>query len=154
MTSWDAYKQTAAVPPTLAAAAKANDVALIEALLADDCSNIDERDARGYSPLMFAAYTGSLEAAQLLLARGADPNGSDFAGNSILMGAAFKGYLPLVQCLLAHGADPTRKNAAGLDAHAFALQFGRSDVLPLLTTSTSTTTTTTAPSAGWEPRHG
>jgi ankyrin repeat protein len=147
VTSWDAYKQTAAAPPTLAAAAKANDVALIEALLADDRSNIDERDARGYSPLMFAAYTGSLEAAQLLLARGADPNGTDFAGNSILMGAAFKGHLPLVQCLLAHGADPKHRNAAGLDAYGFALQFGRSDVLPLLTT-------THTASAGSEHHHG
>lgn len=145
MTSWEAYKQTAATPPTLAAAAKANDVALIEALLADDHAKIDEQDARGYSPLMFAAYSGSLEAAKLLLERGANPNGTDFAGNSILMGAAFKGHLPLVRCLLAHGADPTLKNAAGLDAYGFALQFGRSDVLPLLTSASSTET---------EPRHG
>jgi ankyrin repeat protein len=82
---------------------------------------------------MLAAYSGSLEAAELLLAHGADPNGTDHAGNSILMGAAFKGHVGLVQCLLRYGADPTTKNAAGLDARGFAQQFGRTQVLPLLT---------------------
>jgi hypothetical protein len=38
-----------------------------------------------------------------------------------------------VQCLLRYGADPAAKNAAGLDARGFAQQFGRTQVLPLLT---------------------
>src|SRR5262245_17796629 len=115
-----------AAPPTLATAAKANDVALIEALLTDEAVDLNARDERGYSALMLAAYCGGLEAAEVLLARGANPNGTDFAGNSVLMGAVFKGHLPLVRRLLEHGADPKLKNAAGLDAFDFALQFGRS----------------------------
>lgn len=132
MSSWDAYKQTMVQEPSLAAAARANDVVLLGALLERDGVEIDAQDARGYSALMLAAYCGHLEAAELLLSRGANPNGTDHAGNSILMGAAFKGHVALVRCLLRHGADPAVKNAAGLDAHGFALQFGRTEVLSLL----------------------
>jgi ankyrin repeat protein len=117
----------------LAAAARSNDVVLIEALLESGDVRIDAPDSRGYSPLMLAAYCGHLEAVELLLAWGANPNGTDNAGNSILMGAAFKGHAAMVECLLAHGADPTFKNAAGLDARGFALQYGRTNVVPLLT---------------------
>lgn len=140
MSSWDAYKQTMIHEPTLAAAARANDVVLLEALLEREGVEIDAQDARGYSALMLAAYCGNLEVAELLLARGANPNGTDHAGNSILMGAAFKGHVGLVQCLLRHGADPAAKNAAGLDAHAFALQFGRSQVLPFLVPASAVST--------------
>lgn len=137
MSSWDAYKQTMVSEPSLAAAARANDVVLLGALLEHEGVEIDAQDARGYSALMLAAYAGNLEAAELLLAHGANPNGTDHAGNSILMGAAFKGHVGLVQCLLRHGADPSARNAAGLDAYGFALQFGRTQVLPLLTTTTA-----------------
>ena len=132
MSSWQAYKQTMIAPPSLGAAAKANDVALLQALLAAEDAEIDARDSRGYSPLMLAAYSGSMEAFELLLARGADPNGTDLAGNSILMGAAFKGHAAMVELLLQRGADPTARNASGLTAHAFAVQFGRVEIVPLL----------------------
>lgn len=132
MSSWQTYKQTMIAPPSLGAAAKSNDVALLQALLAAEDADIDARDARGYSPLMLAAYSGSMEAFELLLARGADPNGTDLAGNSILMGAAFKGHVAMVSRLLERGADPTVTNASGLTALAFAVQFGRTEVIPLI----------------------
>ena len=81
---------------------------------------------------MMAAYAGNLEAFEYLLERGADPNGADLAGNTVLMGAAFKGHVPIVERLLAAGADETRKNGSGLDARAFAVAFGRSEVVAVL----------------------
>lgn len=131
MTTWESYKQTMKAPATLWSAARDNDVASLASLLASGAS-IDEGDHRGYSPLMLAAYGGNLEAFEFLLAAGADPNGADHAGNSILMGAAFKGHLGLVRRLLAAGADPGARNASGLDARAFALTFGRAEVVALL----------------------
>ncbi|HEU4728591.1 MAG TPA: ankyrin repeat domain-containing protein [Kofleriaceae bacterium] len=121
------------IPPrsTLWAAATANDSAELARLL-DEGYPINERDHRGYSPLMLAAYAGNTEALDLLLARGADPNTSDLFGNTVLMGAAFKGHVPIVLRLLAAGADPDTTNYGGLDARGFALTFGRTDVFQVL----------------------
>ena len=120
-----------ATAPTLNAAARANDPVLLDVLLQDG-ADIEERDPRGYSALMLATYSGSWEAFELLLAHGADPNGSDFGGNTVLMAAAFKGHAAMIRRLLACGADLTATNAAGLTARAFAEQFGRFEVLGLL----------------------
>ena len=127
MTSWDEYKKTMETPATLWSAAKADDVATIARLVADGAA-LDARDARGYSPLMLAAYGGHVAAFDCLLAAGANPNSADDGGNSVLMGAAFKGHLELIDKLLAAGADLHAKNAAGVDAHGFAVMFGRHDV--------------------------
>ena len=130
-TAWETYKQTMWSPPTLWSAAKADDVLQLTALL-DAGAEIDARDARGYSSLMLAAYTGNDAAFYLLLARGADPNTADHAGNSVLMGVAFKGHLAMTRQLFAAGADPTARNHAGLDALGFAIQFGRTEIAAFL----------------------
>jgi ankyrin repeat protein len=129
--AWARYQQTMAAPSNLWTAAKANDVAELTRLL-DAGHPIDDRDHRGYSPLMLAAYAGHGEAFDLLLSRGADPNTADLAGNTVLMGAAFRGFLPIVAALLAAGADATAINHGGLDARGFARNFGRAEVLELL----------------------
>ena len=128
---WETYKQTMVVPASLWSAAKANDVSQLAQLLAAG-AEIDERDARGYSALMLAAYSGNDAAFEYLLAHGADPNSVDAGGNSVLMGAAFKGHTRMVKQLLDAGADARHRNHAGLDARAFAENFGRSEVLGLL----------------------
>ena len=131
--AWHRYPQTMTPPLTasLWAAAKANDASLLATLLDQGCS-INERDERGYAPLMLAAYAGNLEALDFLLSRGADPNTADLFGNTALMGAAFKGYVPIVLRLLSAGADPNTMNHGGLDARGFALTFGRTDVFSVL----------------------
>jgi len=113
------------------AATKANDVVLLTYLL-DKGSPIDERDHRGYSPLMLAGYAGNLEAVELLLVRGADPNTIDLFGNTVLMAAAYKGFVKIVQRLLAGGAAPAALNNGGLDARGFALTYGRAEVFAIL----------------------
>jgi ankyrin repeat protein len=128
---WAQAKQAMATPISLWAAAKANDVILLAHLL-DEGRPINERDSRGYSPLMLAGYAGNLETVELLLARGADPNTADLFGNTVLMGAAFKGHIKVVQRLLAAGADPSATNIGGLDARGFALTYGRTDVFAIL----------------------
>jgi ankyrin repeat protein len=132
MSGWQAYKETMSIPSTLASAAKSNDVAMLLRLLAEDDASLEQRDSRGYSPLMLAAYHGHVEAFDLLLAHGADPNSSDLAGNSVLMGAAFKGHAYMVSKLIEAGADPSVRNAAGLTAHDFAVNFGRQEIVALL----------------------
>lgn len=123
---------TQAELPSLHAAARANDVALVDALLMNEAVEIDAPDARGYSALMLATYSGSMEAFELLLARGANPSGADKAGNTILMAAAFKGSVQMVSRLLELGAAPHARNTAGMSARDFAEQFGRYEVAALL----------------------
>jgi ankyrin repeat protein len=120
-------------PPTLWAAAKNNDVAELERLLAEGV-DIDARDARGHSALMLATYHGQREAFALLLARGADPNTHDESSNSALMGAAFKGHLDLLRALLRAGADARAVNYGGMNARDFALMFDRAEAAELLAT--------------------
>jgi len=130
-TAWTQSQHPIAPPHSLWAAAKANNPGELARLL-DAGWPIDERDQRGYAPLMLAGYAGNLEALDLLLARGADPNTVDLFGNTVLMGAAFKGHVAIVQRLLAAGADPATTNHGGLDARGFALAFGRPDVFSVL----------------------
>lgn len=125
---WTQHKPIIAVPRSLWAAAKANDVVQLARLLDEGCP-IDERDFRGYSALMLAGYCGNLDAVDLLLQRGADPNTRDLFGNTVLMGAAYKGNATVVQRLLAAGADLAATNYGGLDARGFALTYERAEVL-------------------------
>lgn len=129
-TAWQRYTETMRAEPTLWSAARDNDLRELARLL-DAGAELEARDARGYTALMLAAYSGHLDATQYLLARGADPNTSDHAGNSALMGAAFKGEVAIARALLAAGADLAARNNSGLDAMGFARQFGRRDILGL-----------------------
>lgn len=130
-TAWKQSQYMVAVPPTLWEAAKANSPAELGRLLDAGCA-IDERDHRGYAPLMLAAYAGHFEAVDLLLTRGANPNTEDLFGNTVLMGAAYKGHVAIVVRLLAAGADLAATNQGGLDARGFALAYGHPEVFVVL----------------------
>jgi ankyrin repeat protein len=54
-------------------------------------TNPNERDPRGFTPLILAAYNGPAQAVDFLIARSADPCATDPKGNNVLMGVVFKG---------------------------------------------------------------
>jgi len=62
------------------------------------------------TPLMIAAITGQTEAADLLLAKGADPNLGSNDGSTALHMAAFFGHPQIVKALLAKGANVNVRN--------------------------------------------
>jgi ankyrin repeat protein len=68
--------------------------------------------------LYFAAYNGHLEAARVLLGRGADPNLGNTSDVTPLMTAACKGQATIVELLLEHGAD-ARTTSDNADWTAF-----------------------------------
>lgn len=136
MRQWNEYKETMYVEPEAYEHARSG--AVIETLQAlKHLPSIDEKNAKGHSLLMLAAYNNHFELARVLIKRGADVNSIDLAGNTILMGAAFKGYYYICEELIAGGADVFYKNPQGQSALDFAYMFGRSDVAELLSKQTS-----------------
>jgi uncharacterized protein len=93
--------------------------------------DVDGRDPNGHTLLILAAYNGSLEAVDLLLAKGAHPNLQDNMGTA-LMAASFKGYAPIVRKLIASGAKVDDRNGIGATALMFASMSARFEVVKIL----------------------
>jgi cytochrome c len=90
-------------------AAKKGDTAAIAAAL-DAGANVNEPDGFA-TPLYYAVGRQHLDAAKLLIDRGADVNTGSKIGGPPLKAAVAKSKLELITLLLEHGADP--KVAAG-----------------------------------------
>lgn len=131
MRSYHEYLKTKQDEAALLQAARAGDLGGIARELLSG-ANVEEKNHRGYSPLMLAVYNGHYDAALLLIEAGADVNSSDKGGNSVLMGASFKGYTDLVRLLLRSGAQISSSNYAHQTALDFAKTFGRKEIIPLL----------------------
>ena len=81
--------------------------------------------AFGEPPLLTCARSGNVEAVELLLARGADPNVADaWKEQTAVMWAAAEDHVPVVETLIAHGADPDAAATSGETALLFAVQRG------------------------------
>ena len=83
--------------------------------------NLEQKDARGRTPLYFASAMGYVEEVGALLIAGADPrsrNGEE--DDTPLHAAALAAPLGVSETLLAHGADANQKNAWGQSPLFFA----------------------------------
>ena len=91
----------------------------------------DERDAKGYTALILAAYNGQAKTVDFLIQKGANPCATDTRGNSSLMGVAFKGEIVIAHRLIAAHCDVNARDA-GQTALMMAAMFGRTDVVKML----------------------
>ena len=76
----------------------------------------------GSTPLLFAARSGDLESARLLVAAGADVHDTAGDGNTVLNIAAHSGHGSLAAFLLAEGADPNAAPLGYTALHAAVLR--------------------------------
>ncbi len=133
MGNWEEYKSTFNLSEDIFALARSGDVHQLRNFLdSTSATDINQKNPKGYSPLMISVYNGNQDASGLLLERGADPNSSDLAGNTILMGAAFKGDVEMATLLIQRGARKDQKNYNGQTAEEWASAFGRRNVLSIL----------------------
>jgi ankyrin repeat protein len=88
---------------------------------------IAEIDEGGSTPLLFAARSGDLESARMLIAAGADVNDTAADGNTALVIAAHSGNGTLAALLLDKGADPNAAPLGYTALHAAVLRGTLSD---------------------------
>jgi hypothetical protein len=107
-------------------------VDVVKVLIANG-ARLDQLDRRGWTPLRFAARTGSREAIELLIAAGADPNLTGADGitplHEYVLRTPIDPDLDVVRFFVDHGAMPTPKLLAFVRACSFAK---RAAVLVLL----------------------
>ncbi|MEM8694461.1 MAG: ankyrin repeat domain-containing protein [Pseudomonadota bacterium] len=98
--------------------------------------DLNAYDARGFTPVILAAYAGHAQTVSALVAAGADPCLADRAqGNTAQMGVAFRGYDDLAAQLLDTECDVDARNGAGQTALMMAALFGRYRQVEMLITA-------------------
>ena len=102
-----------------------------------DVDEFECQAARCRTPLIAASQAGRYEAAQLLLARGANVNKRMKRGQTALMFASYYGHTSLVRFLLANGADVSA-DFEGDTALRWANQKGNTEIAELLTEAGAT----------------
>ncbi len=135
MRDWNEYKDTFNLSEDIFQLARSGEVNKLRELIdLNPELDINQKNHKGYSPLMLAVYNGNHEVSRMLLEEGADPNSSDLSGSTVLMGAAFKGDVEMVILLVNRGAKPDLINHNGITAEQWARAFGRRNVVALLST--------------------
>lgn len=104
----------------------------IKRKLKEDPSLAEEKDPKGFSPLVLATYHGQTEITEILIHSGADINAQDAAGNTALMGVCFKGHPEIADLLIKKGADIDVQNHNGATALIYAVTFNQQKIVEML----------------------
>jgi ankyrin repeat protein len=97
-------------------AAAVGDIARLHTLLGQDASQANSSSSDGFTPLHLACFFRQLEAAQTLLAAGADANSVSASRISVIHSAAASNETAIVRMVLAAGADPNVQQQGGYTA--------------------------------------
>ena len=120
----------------IAAVTKGDVVAARSALLKG--ANVEAKDEREMTALIYAAELGRLEIVQVLLAKGALIDTKDPSGATALGRAALWGHLPIVEALISKGADvnaggdPDKEGILGPTPLTWAADNGHFEIVQLL----------------------
>ncbi len=96
---------------------------------AEDATEIERG---GITALLFAAQSGDVDSARLLLDAGSDVNDAGADGNSALVAAAFSGQGAVARLLLDAGADPHSAGGGYTAMHAAVLRSDLDTIVALL----------------------
>jgi len=108
-------------------AAKTNDIVTLKEMIAKGV-DVNVKTQYGATALTFAADKSKIEAVELLLENGANPNAQDsFYGASPFLWAIFKGNAGVIKSMLEHGADISDPNTLFA-----AAQSGSNEIVKLM----------------------
>jgi ankyrin repeat protein len=116
-------------------AAKQRNLSTLEWLLGVNGVDVDFKDDGGWTCLLLSVFDENIEATEVLLRFGANPNiiAPTSRNYSPLMMASFRGREQLVEMLLKAGADPNyRSSTDGKSALDLALEQGHQEIVSLL----------------------
>lgn len=95
--------------------------------------DVNQANARGETPLVFAASSGEEMMVKRLLQAGADPNVKfNRAGYTLLMDAAFEGLTPVAHDLIRAKANINSQDKGGQSALHYAAKEGHRELIELL----------------------
>ena len=123
-----------APPGALAEAAARGDLAQVRRLVEAGAA-IEQRDARGRTPVLAATAGNHLEVVRYLVQRGADVNAQDGQRDSAFLLAGAEGFTEIVRIALAAGADLKSTNRYGGTALIPAAHHGHVETVRLLLTT-------------------
>ncbi|EUC43918.1 hypothetical protein COCMIDRAFT_6696 [Bipolaris oryzae ATCC 44560] len=89
-------------------------------------------DGYGHDPLHIASRAGDYRTVEMLLNKGADPNGQERNQGSALCVALISGNMEIAKILLEKGANPNEHCRNGITALSIASSFGHIDVVRIL----------------------
>ena len=101
-------------------AVESRDFAAMIRALSEVASSIEQRDAKGLTPLMWTAISDLPEAVRPLLEKGADLHARSLDGRTALMWAASANAENTVRLLINSGSDPAAKDNQGRTAVEWA----------------------------------
>jgi len=104
----------------------------VSRMLLQGGADTEEKDSRGYTPLLLAARRGLWDILELFLDAGADVRVSDDSGRTPLHYAVEAGKTDAVKVLLTAGSDPGRKDGRGRSALVLAQLQGNRELEALL----------------------
>ena len=113
-------------------AAAVGDVARLHLLLGKDHAQVHSLSSDGFTLLHLACFFRQPEAAQMLLAAGADPNAVSTHRISIIHSAAASRDSALVKLILAAGADPNVQQQGGYTALQSAAMHNNVEMIKVL----------------------
>ena len=104
----------------------------VKAQLERNSDLVNMKDARGFTPLIFASYFDKKDIVEKLLEYNAEVDATDGSGNTALIGVAFKGNTDLAALLIKDGADINAKNNLGITPLIFASLYNQTKMVVLL----------------------